>query len=391
MQSLRLFPRLLRDLPCGIGLVVVVFAFLLCAVLFLAGFPTKLNCSLFVLPVALAAWMFKRHGGLICLGAAAFVMVIGNSFTSQAILWPRSLDMLFLTGLLILLGEVLIVGYLRQALDLSDSARSKAQQVEQQLLLAYEQQQRVNLVKDQFLLNINHELRTPLTEIHGYLELLREYNGQLPSDTQAVFIENALRGCEELKHLINNVLDTVQVDSDLKPPAITDVCLATEVHAVLSCFDPRRWDEYTLHLDVPETLVIQADVQYLHCVLRNLLSNIFKYVPAHTVICISAFIRSGAEENQPGDTAGTHACISIKDEGPGIPPYEVPYLFDKFIRLQRDLSGNVRGSGLGLYISKQMVEVQGGSIWAESSGVPGKGALFCFTLPAVPQASSSPE
>ena len=255
--------------------------------------------------------------------------------------------------------------------------------------LAYEQQQRVNLVKDQFLLNINHELRTPLTEVHGYLELLREYNGQLPADTQAVFIDNALHGCEELKHLINNVLDTVQVDSDLKPPSITKVFLAAEVREVLSCFDPRRWDAYTLHLDVPETLAVQADTQYLHCVLRNLFSNIFKYVPAHTSIYISARLDESDKESQRDGTNGTYVCISIKDEGPGIPLYEVPYLFDKFIRLQRDLSGSVRGSGLGLYISKQMVEVQGGRIWAESSGLPGEGALFCFTLPAVPPASSS--
>jgi len=72
----------------------------------------------------------------------------------------------------------------------------------------------------------------------------------------------------------------------------------------------------------------------------------------------------------------------VQDTGPGIPPDELPNLFGQFARLERDLSGPVRGSGLGLYISKQMVESMGGRIWVESTGVPGQGSCFSFTLPA---------
>jgi len=74
-------------------------------------------------------------------------------------------------------------------------------------------------------------------------------------------------------------------------------------------------------------------------------------------------------------------CIKVKDEGPGILPDQIPLLFGQFVRLPRDLAGSVRGSGLGLYISKSLVEAMGGRIWVESAGIPGEGSKFCFTLP----------
>jgi len=79
--------------------------------------------------------------------------------------------------------------------------------------------------------------------------------------------------------------------------------------------------------------------------------------------------------------------ISVKDAGPGIPPDELPLLFEKFVRLKRDLAGTVPGTGLGLYLSKQLAEAMGGRMWVESSGRAGAGSRFCFTLPAAPPAS----
>ena len=79
-------------------------------------------------------------------------------------------------------------------------------------------------------------------------------------------------------------------------------------------------------------------------------------------------------------------CLCVQDEGPGIPPEELPLLFQKFVRLQRDLSGTVQGSGLGLYISKQFVEAMQGRIWAESAGIAGQGSRFYVALPGRPQA-----
>ncbi len=85
-----------------------------------------------------------------------------------------------------------------------------------------------------------------------------------------------------------------------------------------------------------------------------------------------------------GETGTSQVYICVQDSGPGIPASEIPILFGKFVRLKRDLVGNIRGTGLGLYICKQLVEAMEGRIWVESSGIPGQGSRFCFTLSAAP-------
>ena len=89
------------------------------------------------------------------------------------------------------------------------------------------------------------------------------------------------------------------------------------------------------------------------------------------------------------ENGGTYVCLRVQDAGPGIPPEEKSLLFEKFARLERDLYGKTRGTGLGLYISKQLVEGMGGTIWVESSGIEGEGSTFCFTLPYMPPKSAS--
>ena len=129
------------------------------------------------------------------------------------------------------------------------------QQLEQQtvqLEAAYEQERQLNELKDQFLLNVNHELRTPLTEIHGYLNLLLEYRGQLDEDTQTTFIDHAIRGSEELLHLVNNVLDTIHGEMPDRTPYLEDLCVTDVVADAITIFDPQKRQEYPLTLDIPE-------------------------------------------------------------------------------------------------------------------------------------------
>lgn len=250
-----------------------------------------------------------------------------------------------------------------------------------QLELAYEQQLHLNELKDQFLLNVNHELRTPLTEIHGYLDLLTEYRGQLDETLQNTFIDHAVRGSEELLHLVSNVLDAIRGDIFRKEPRYEQLSMAQMVNEVIALFEPNKQQDYDLQVHIAEAVMVRADRQFLHQVLVNLLSNAFKYAPRGTPIKISAEPLVSSPEN------GTQVdlpqvLVSVQDAGPGIPPEDIPLLFGKFVRLKRDMVGSVRGTGLGLYISKQMVENMGGRIWVESTGVPGEGSRFCFTLDA---------
>jgi signal transduction histidine kinase len=252
-----------------------------------------------------------------------------------------------------------------------------------QLESAYEQQLHLNELKDQFLLNVNHELRTPLTEIHGYLDLLTVYRGQLDETMQNTFIDHAVHGSEELLHLVNNVLDAIRGDVFRKEPQFEELSIALMVNEAIALFEPNKQQDYELNVHVANSLMVRGDRQFLHQVLVNLLSNAFKYSPRGTPITISAelFVRSSMNGTQD-DLPEVQVCV--QDAGPGIPPVDIPLLFGKFVRLERDMVGSVRGTGLGLYISKQMVENMGGRIWVESSGVSGEGSRFCFTLDALP-------
>jgi signal transduction histidine kinase len=246
---------------------------------------------------------------------------------------------------------------------------------------AYEHQQHLSELKDQFLINVSHELRTPLTEMYGYLELLLTYGDKLDGAGRTTFLKHAISGCEELTLLINNVLDAIQTDTKIKPLDIQTISVPQIVNHVLEQFDPRTLQNYDVQADIAEALQISADPQYVRQVLRNLLSNAFKYAPPHTQVVVSATLGSTTRRTEQSSQMVT---ICIKDQGPGIAPDDIPLLFEKFVRLGRDLSGPVRGTGLGLYISRQLVETMGGRIWVESTGVAGQGSCFCFTLPAAP-------
>src|SRR5260370_20025193 len=112
--------------------------------------------------------------------------------------------------------------------------------------------------------------------------------------------------------------------------------------------------------------MVGADPQYLRQVLRSLLANIFKYVPTQPGIGIEA------TKANPSSLV----CLSVQDEGPGIPADELPLLFEKFVRLKRDLAGSTRGAGLGLYICKQFCEAIGGRLRVERSTPEGMGSRF---------------
>jgi len=246
----------------------------------------------------------------------------------------------------------------------------QAQQIEQ----AYEQQRHLNELKDQFLLNVSHELRTPLTVLGGSLELLEVHHERLDPQRQAHTLKEALRSHEELVDLVNRVLESTTVVRDIPQARVEVVCLHQFLQGELAHLPSRDAEAYTIRLQVPEQLMVRADPQLLRQVLRNLLSNVFKYVPKQTEIRIEA---TQAAPSSP-------VCLWVQDAGPGIPAEELPLLFEKFVRLKRDLAGTTRGTGLGLYICKQFVEAMGGRIWAESSGRPGEGSRFCVTLPPSP-------
>lgn len=244
-----------------------------------------------------------------------------------------------------------------------------------QLSEAYERQKELDRLKDEFITIASHELRTPLTAVQGYVALLSEYNGDdelLPPPTRAEFLAKADRGCEELTLLIGNMTTAGDVGKDTQKMTISCVSLRDTVTKVTDILDPLLLQEqHTVSITIEESISVEVDEQRLGQVLRNLVANAIKYSQTGSPIEISA-----VQEEQ-------RIVLSIRDYGKGVPLVDQGRLFGRFVRLERDMNSPTRGSGLGLYISKQLVEAMHGTIWVESTGVEGEGSTFRFTLPHI--------
>ena len=328
--------------------------------------------SVSLVPLCLIAYFRGLRGTII----TWVMIVLGTAcsfWVSYGFSWPSSVVINYMigdaAGLVISLATTQFFHMHRQIISARLAAQAQALQVVQQ--------QQISELKDLLLMNLSHELRTPLTEVYGYLELLRDYRGQLDETQQAVFLTSATRGCAELLDLIGNVLDANSNHNERRE-RFELVSLAQFVQGLIENWEIQTKQNYTIVLDIPEKLDVWAIPQQLRQILRNLLSNAMKYSPLQSQIVISA---RDVDVESDGTLASSGVCISVKDEGPGIPPSDVPLLFNKFVRLKRDLTGAVRGTGLGLYISKQLVQAMNGHIWVESSGQAGEGSRFCFTLP----------
>jgi signal transduction histidine kinase len=198
------------------------------------------------------------------------------------------------------------------------------------------------------------------------------------------------------------VLDISALEASQPRIEAQAVALAPLVRAVLETFDPREVGELGLEVgayqareatvEIPAELVVWADEGRVRQVLVNLLANALKYSAPGTPITISATVldeqqRPRSQQTQHPSSRGQTASatgmarVSVRDSGLGVPPRDASKLFNRFVRLERDIAGPVRGTGVGLYLCRVLVEAMGGRIWVESAGVPGEGSTFNFTLP----------
>lgn len=242
-----------------------------------------------------------------------------------------------------------------------------------ELLTAYERQQELDTLKDQFITTASHELRTPLTTMQGYIELLCDRTHSISQELFLEFAEKARLGCDELVLLVNNIIDASTLKSDRESVNPRVLCLEQVVKSVLEILEVTiEHEKRDVLLSVEPTLYVWADETRLRQILLNILTNALRYSPAGYPI--EVYATWNAQQAQ----------LSVRDYGPGIDPQDQSRLFERFTRLERNMNSIVRGAGLGLYISKQLVEAMGGSIWIESTGTPGEGSTFCFTLPLPP-------
>ncbi len=262
---------------------------------------------------------------------------------------------------------------LQQALALlADQAAIAIRRARQddELRQALERATELDQLKDHFLLMASHELRTPLTAVMGFLELLNDYPGKISDAPAQHFLSRARTATEEITLLLGNILDGTRGEVDRSKLIFEHIELAPLVNRVLPLIAARA--RHRLISTVPEAVYVWADEMKVQQILLNLLANAVKYSPAETTITIDAH----------SDTTTGMATVSVRDEGPGIPLEDQPRLFQKFVQLNEGINSPVRGTGLGLYISRVLVEGMDGQIGLQSA--PGQGSTFWFRLPMHP-------
>jgi signal transduction histidine kinase len=374
LSRIHTIPLLLLGLSTRERLLIVILSYILGIPSIWYVFPMLHNAASMILPLICTCWLFRYRGLLISMfSTVVTIWLVVHFFAGDIPLGQPSIARIII-GFVIMLWLGLTICWLRTAIDLVYTTRQQALIVEQKRLqaaIAYEQQCKINDLKDQFLLNVSHELRTPLTVLGGSLELLKEFHEYLDPLERAQALTQALASQKTLVDLVNQVLDTTTMVSEFPSARPEAISMHQQIQQVLAQQDADEVAAYRICLHVPDEIMVWADPHLLAQVLENLLTNIFKYVSPKTEIHI--------ETTQ--ETPSSPVYIAIQDAGPGIPVEEQPLLFEKFVRLKRDLAGTTRGTGLGLYICKQLVEAMKGCIWVESSGRPGEGSRFCITLP----------
>ena len=240
-----------------------------------------------------------------------------------------------------------------------------------ELSATYDRLSEVDRLKDAFLTTASHELRTPLTIVQGYLELLGEMEDASP-EIRHSFLTKARRACDELVLLQANIMDASRIEFDMATLHSTSISLKDVCTSVVDLFEPLILQEQRhVEIHVAASIQVWADEIRLKQILRNLFANALRYSPPQTPIFITA-----VEEPEQD-----FVRIKVIDRGFGVPPDKQEAIFERFVRLERDMHGTVRGSGLGLAITRQLVEAMHGTIALESSGVKGEGSTFLFTLP----------
>ena len=227
--------------------------------------------------------------------------------------------------------------------------------------------------KDQFLSNISHELRTPLNSIIGFTDLLltQDLGGGPLSEQQRDFLDTVARNGRHLLELINELLDLQRIAAgrmELRPEPVDLPALLTEAAGSVHAQAQQR--RHALVVEPPaEGLRVFADRGRVRQVLLNLLSNAIKFTPDGGRITVVAASTNG----------GAAARVAVTDSGIGIAPEDQVKLFQEFVQLDASASRKYEGTGLGLALSRRLIELHGGAIGVESE--VGKGSTFWFTLP----------
>jgi signal transduction histidine kinase len=248
-----------------------------------------------------------------------------------------------------------------EALRLTEELQKRAQELKE-----------LDRLKSEFLANMSHELRTPLNSILGFTDVMLEgLDGELTD-----YMDNDLRliqkNGQHLLHLINDVLDMAKIESgrmNLHPEKFKVHELLSEVTSITSTLASEKNTALFIAEDSDCEVEIFADNTRLRQVMINLVNNAIKFTTNGKIALRVSMMDSA------------RVLIAVKDTGLGIPPDHLEAIFQEFTQVDTSTTRKVGGTGLGLPISRRLVEMHGGRLWAESTGVEGEGSTFLVELP----------
>jgi signal transduction histidine kinase len=236
-----------------------------------------------------------------------------------------------------------------------------------QLRGLYQELETASRHKSDFLATMSHELRTPLNAIIGFSEVLHEQMYGELNERQLAFVKDVLVAGEHLLSLINDVLDLAKIEAGGMELELSQVSIPDVLQSAVSMHSERA-SRAGVELSMatePEEIMVSADGRRVRQIVFNLVSNAVKFTPAEGRVDVSARLDDG------------HVAVAVADTGPGIAPEELETIFEEF---KQAMDGKrAEGTGLGLPLSRKLVELHGGRLWVESAS--GTGSTFRFTLP----------
>jgi len=262
---------------------------------------------------------------------------------------------------------------LAAAIAAQTSTHLETLRLNEELVKRAEELQELDRLKSGFLANMSHELRTPLNSILGFCDvMLLELDGPLTAE-----MGNDLgliqKNGQHLLHLINDVLDMAKIESgrmNLVPETFRVHDVLDEVNSITSTLASERNIALFIEGDSDREVEIYADNTRFRQVMINLVNNAIKFTDAGGKISIHA-----QKKNI------TTVLVTVKDTGIGIPKEKLEDIFLEFTQVDTSTTRKVGGTGLGLPISRRLIEMHGGRLWAESTGVPGEGSTFYVEMP----------